>query len=815
MELQIPKQEPIMPAPKEPASNTTTTTSTEESESNIARRTRSHLRIDGFEPDDNLNFPDVDMSLYQNPDSELDPDYRKFLNQTYSAEICNTDTYTDDNDPEYVYNDDCFSHGWRFDYMAELRQDEYINQASSSTVHDNTTQQLGSSKQYITLQNAQQPQHPCSSTSQGGEPKQSSSKSNRRKIDMFDDPEFARILNQQLRQHIQLLTQTYLLTKNTTNMRNKAEEAKTHLDSYMRIFKHKTKPSNLLAAINLINNLVAPKDLYSFIRFSWRPIPVPDQVRRIIQNNPNIFIYPSLLPQVAFSFLPENKLNEKKSKINFTINEDKLLAFALNEFKGETSQYALIASLLMATKTKMQISNHIKNIKRSPGNENNPIKLYYANGQLPEIDVDSDSHLVILGPKKEPDTGGEEEKEQRPSRSQPDNKNLNKQEVIELDNKEEDRPSPVKIKFHITAYSDDSDIRPPPPPAVAQTPNNIEMRTDGKRVKLVHLPPSDIKIETPFSEIATERFVDPSEEPQISRDREERSKMIQLDMIEPPSNQTLAMQNPGISQNNGSDMMNMDLDDLMAISTTIAKQPVASVCSNNNNNTNVNASKNLKNLKMKQSMLNLMTHQFSLPSQTGGLLIQSFLRTAQMKLTERNNLHLLQLLTDLLRREGKKGKEDTQTVAIIYKEIVKFLKRIEAPMELKERLVLFLDLEQANACGLSIDYLHWMRFFEFMQHVEIYYKGDETLEKKLTRLVNALAKDDAHKVKLAVGNLVNKHPLLRRDFEALDLDEKPHPSLFICQEDFDDITKPVSLIDEFARRLPTTISNIDEFEWLW
>lgn len=658
----------------------------EEGELNIARRTRSHMRIDNFVPNDNLDFPDVDMNLYQNPNSEGDTEYKKFLNQCYSEEI-GTDTNNDENDPEYVYNDDIFSHGWRFDLneVSELHQDE--SEHGSHKTNSSSAAFLTEGRSQYSLTNLTDvPKGPLKQT--------------RRKIDMFDDPEFARILNQQLRQHIQLLTQTYLLTKNTTNMRNEAEEAKSHLESYMKIFKHKNKPSNLLPAMDLVNNLATPKDLRSSIRLSWRPLPIPEPIKTIIHENPTVFIYPSLLPQVAYSILPE-KLIPKKPKINFTINEDKLLAFALNEFKGESTPYAFIASLLMTAKTKTQISNHIKNIKRSPGNENNPIKLYYSNGELPEIDLDSDSHLVEI-----------------------------KQE-------------------------------------------------------------STLKIETPDMDVDQVQTEPPELEPQPQPEyepepgQEQDAKNEEKGQQETEVADRLACDSPNYNQELD-DMMNMDLDDLMAASTTISK----STMMNNNNSEN---NKNIKNLKLKKSMLNLMSHNFLLSSDMGDLIIYEFLKAAQNKLSERNNIHLLQLLTDLMKRETKK--EDDQTIVTIYREITKFLDKIGAPQELNERVVLFLDLDQATKCGCSLSYLHWMRFFEFMQHVELYHDGAETLDKKLSRLIDALQKDDPHKVKLAIGNLVNKHPFLKREFESLSLDEKPHPSLFICDEDFDDITEPLSMFE--------------------
>lgn len=643
----------------------------ESEEPNIAYRTRSHLRIDGFEPDDNLDFPDVDINLYQNQDSEGDTEYKKFLNQCYSLDTVNPDANTEDNDPEYVYNDDIFSHGWRYDINEVILQQQQQLEESCDVGYANFNI---SQFDRVHLQ----PQY------------ESPIKQHRRRcLDMFAEPEFARVLNHQLRQHIQLLAQTYLLTKYSTNMKDEAEDAKNYLDSYIKIFKKNSKPSNLLPTIELINNLPPPKDIRSSIRLNWRPLPIPEPIGNIIKDNPNIFIYPSLLPKVAFSVLPA-KLMPKKPKINFTLNEDKLLAYALNEFKGESSPHAFIASLLMTAKTKTQISNHIKNIKRSQGCEDNPIKVYCSEGKLPVIELTGD---YIESDRIE-------------------------QQVVDI--KEDERVLVVDV-------------------------------IDDKVLDIKHEKVLDIE---------GENFADTEDKKVVEKEEEEIETQLQVQ--------------------DQDDLMNMDLDDLVAASTTISRTSIIT-----------SSNKSTKNLQLKKSMLNLMAQNFLLSSDMGDLIIDDFLKSSQQLLSERNHFHLLQLLADLQKKKARQDGDDSRTVTI-YVEVSKFLEKISAPQELQQKLVLFLDLNQASQCGCSESFLHWMRFFKFMQHIELYHDGAEAFEKKLTRLIDALQKDDPHKIRLAIGNLVNKHPYLKREFESLSLDEKPHPSLFICDEDFDDVTEPMS-----------------------
>lgn len=672
----------------------------EDSELNIARRTRSHLRIEDFVPDDNLDqFPDVDMNLYQNNNSEIDSEYKKFCQQCFSDIGLETDTNTDDNDPSYVHNDDIFSHGWSFDLNEELHLDD----SESNKNFQNLDSTAGVQPKATGLPAISLPNSSCKS-----------SKLQRRKIDMFDEPEFARILNQQLRQHIQLLTQAYLLANSTKNPKitNKVKNVKDHLTSYMDIFKDKRKPSNLMPAMNLVNNFETPKDAKLAVRCCWRHLPIPDQAKNAIRGHPEIFMYPSLLPEVGFSIvLPkENAKSKQPSRGNFTENEDKLLVCALDEFKNEPRkrQFDYIASLLMPAKTNMQIENHIKNINRSHQTKNNPIKLYFESKRgeppvLPVIDLDSDSRVGLPYTEQSPDAA--------------------------------------------TDHIEEANIEP-----------SAEPSAEARVVE------SEVKINEP----------------------------------EPPSHQ-LAIQNPTISE----DLMNMDLDDLMAASTTISRQPTNNASNNKEKNGNV------KNLKLKQSIIDLMSHKFTMSPAMGDKLIETFLKTAQQKLSECSYIYLLQLLTNLL---GKTSKVDNiQQVKSIFKEITELLKGIQAPRELQDRVVLFLNMEQATACGCASNYLHWMRFFEFIQHVELYHEGDETFEKKLSRLIDALQKDDPHKVRLATANLISKHPLLRREFESLDLNEKPHPSLFLCQEDFDDVTEPAALYDETPPENRPELFNFENF----
>lgn len=760
----------------------------------IARRTRSQLSISDFVLVDNLDFPDVDRRLYQNADSEGDTEYKDFCRHLYgSTNESTTDANTDDNDPPYIFNDHIFSPGWRFDLDEELQQQEAALAASfanhdnnlmtNSQTRDATNITANNNNLDVDLENRAHRIDLCDSFSDQNLAVSSLStapgfkspnKHGRRKIDMFNEPEFRRVLDQQLRQHIQLLTQTYLLTKNTTNMQGEANEAKGYLFAYMKIFKNKSKPSNLLPAIELVNSYGSSRDIKSYVRLSWRHLPIPETVKTILNTRRDIFMYANLLPEVAFSLLPE-KLVAKKAKIIFTPNEDKLLAYALNEFKGETSQYAYIASLLMAAKTKMQISNHIKNIKRSPGNEDHPVKRFFSHGQLPPIDLDADVKIRDVRAlseecdASEEDDEEEEEEEEEHQEEMRDERKCDEQVIItrgEVSNAD---------KFPQVVKGPDVRLSETGPQGVEigeQKDEEPQQRAQSQHVAQI----SNFQVVEHETDNVIKQHFEFQHQQQLASPQRDPSP-------EPTSDDLPAYLDHD-------EMMNMDLDDLMAASTTISKNIINFANGGNNNNINSSniSERNIKNLKLRSSMLELLSNQFSISQGLGDLMIEDFINASKSMLSERDYLHLLQLLTDLMRKEAKRA--DSQMV--IYNEISAFMSKIETPSEIRERLVLFLNLDQATKCGCAFSYLHWMRFFEFIHHVGLHHEGD-AIEKKLTRLIDAIQKDDSHKVKLAVANLINKHPLLKREFDSLELDGKPHPSLFLCDEDFDDITEPMAI----------------------
>lgn len=607
----------------------------------IASRTRSHVRIDDSVLNDNLNLPDVDMDLYRNSELDPDPEYGKFLLQTFSGNIQDvTESQMDDTDSEYIYNNDIFSHGWRYDFNEK---------------------------------NEPKPEHNADSSTQ---------------LEVFRNPEFSRILNHQLRQHIQLLTQFYLLTKHTNDLSHKSDIAKEHLLTYAEMFEDKTMPSNLKGSLDLIQNLERPKTPHPYIRLSWRPLPVPEPVKNIIRNNPAIFPYPHLHPQNAFSRSPD-RLAQKKAKISFTPSEDKLLSLALDEFKGQPAQYQLIASLLMTAKTKTQINNHIKNIKRSPGD--NPIKSYITDGQTPEIVLPNEIQLSII-----------EEKDSM----------LDETYISDLNDEGGCSENMVTNQDHYLKI---------PETIENNAQDSFETKEDA---------PTEDKDDSPDGSAAGDKEDLPNES-----------------MID--------------------DKIPSVFCDLMTASTTISK------------NVSIIPVKNYKHLKLKKSTIDMMRSKFQMTETMGQLIVENFLESARTSMDERNYLHLLQLMSDL-RRHGQ---------TTVYQEINSFLDRVGAPNDLKVKLILLLDPELASKCGCSLEYHYWMRFLEFFHHAQQNQDSPEIYEKKLIRLVDALQKRDQHRTNLAVGNLICKHPLLKRDFESLSLDLRPHPSSYLFEEDFDDITE--------------------------
>ncbi|XP_069933671.1 YY1-associated protein 1 isoform X2 [Oryctolagus cuniculus] len=210
------------------------------------------------------------------------------------------------------------------------------------------------------------------------------------------DPAQRKRLQQQMQQHVQLLTQIHLLAASNLNLSSEASTTKIFLKElgmfaqssvalhhqFNPKFQTLFQPCNLMGAMQLI------EDFSTHVSVDWSPrktvkktaseFPcLPKQVAWILATS-KVFMYPELLPVCSL------KAKNPKHKMTFTKAEDNLLALGLKHFEGTEFPKPLISKYLLTCKTAHQLTVRIKNLNmnRAP---DNIIKFYKKTKQLPVL----------------------------------------------------------------------------------------------------------------------------------------------------------------------------------------------------------------------------------------------------------------------------------------------------------------------------------------------------------------------------------------------------------------------------------------------
>ncbi|XP_023617377.1 GON-4-like protein isoform X4 [Myotis lucifugus] len=207
------------------------------------------------------------------------------------------------------------------------------------------------------------------------------------------DPAQRKRLQQQMQQHVQLLTQIHLLSTSNPNLNSEAsttriflEELGTFAQSSIALhhqfnpkFQTLFQPCNLTGAMKLI------EDFNTHVSIDWSPrktvktackFPcLPKQVAWILATS-KVFMYPELLPVCSL------KAKNPQDKNSFTKAEDNLLVLGLKHFEGTEFPKPLISKYLLTCKTAHQLTVRIKNrsMNRAP---DNIFKFYKKTKQLP------------------------------------------------------------------------------------------------------------------------------------------------------------------------------------------------------------------------------------------------------------------------------------------------------------------------------------------------------------------------------------------------------------------------------------------------
>ncbi|XP_041430573.1 GON-4-like protein isoform X2 [Xenopus laevis] len=412
-------------------------------ESLIAFRTRSKRPLKDVpigQLEAKLKAPDITPDMYEQNTAD-DDEWKKWLISLMEDDVGNEDEGDDDDDPEYniledldepdtedLRNDravritkkevselmeelfETFQDEIGFSHVDDEGPDEDSNQEAQPNF--NTPQAIRFEEPLANLLNEQhrtvkaqleflrlrkflpksQPQGTDESTPAPEEPK--APPPAKAAPVMFLDVSQRRRLQQQMQQHIQLLSQMHLLTCQNQQLSQPAELSRMFLMELSSFaeksmmhhrmtnpqFHSAFQPWNLKEALQLLHDFhrqvleerCPPKPLK---KNASEATSLPKHVAWIMATRP-LFMYPELLPICA--------LKEKgpRDRVYFTKAEDNLLALGLKHFEGTDYYKPLISKYLVTGKSAQQLTVRIKNLtmKKTP---DNIIKFYKRTKLLP------------------------------------------------------------------------------------------------------------------------------------------------------------------------------------------------------------------------------------------------------------------------------------------------------------------------------------------------------------------------------------------------------------------------------------------------
>ncbi|KAM5293665.1 GON-4-like protein isoform 3-T7 [Glossophaga mutica] len=411
----------------------------------IAFRTRSKMPLKDVplgQLEAELQAPDITPDMYD-PNTADDEDWKMWLGGLMNDDVGNEDEADDDDDPEYNFledRDEPDTEDFRTDravritkkevngLMEELFETEnpsfpfhfpqFQDEMGFPNMEDdgpeeeervaeprpnfNTPQALRFEEPLANLLNEQhrtmkelleQLKLKKSSAKQQQEVERVKPQSEKVPQTLILDPAQRKRLQQQMQQHVQLLTQIHLLSTSNPSLNSEAsttriflEELGTFAQSSIALhqqfnpkFQTLFQPCNLMGAMTLI------EDFNTHASIDWSPrktvktgckFPcLPKQVAWILATS-KVFMYPELLPVCSL------RAKNPQDKNSFTKAEDNLLVLGLKHFEGTEFPKPLISKYLLTCKTAHQLTVRIKNrsMNRAP---DNIFKFYKKTKQLP------------------------------------------------------------------------------------------------------------------------------------------------------------------------------------------------------------------------------------------------------------------------------------------------------------------------------------------------------------------------------------------------------------------------------------------------
>uniref|UniRef100_A0A663EQX3 GON-4-like protein n=1 Tax=Aquila chrysaetos chrysaetos TaxID=223781 RepID=A0A663EQX3_AQUCH len=406
----------------------------------IAFRTRSKRPLKDVplgQLEAELRAPDITPDMYD-PNTADDEEWKRWLGGLMNDDVENEDEADDDDDPEYNFLEDLDepdTEDFRNDRAVRITKKEVnelmeelfetvsdkfgIDEMGFSNMEDegpeddenvtesrpnfNTPQALRFEEPLANLLNEQhrtvkeqleQLRMKKSSIKPPQEIEKSKPQNEKPLQSLVLDSMQRKRLQQQMQQHVQLLTQIHLLASSNPALSSEASTTRMFLSelgnfarssallrqSFNPKFQTMFQPCNLKGALQLI------EDFHAQVQVDWSPrkavkksaneFPcLPKQVAWILATR-RVFMYPELLPICSL------KANPPRDKIIFTKAEDNLLALGLKHFEGTEFPKPLISKYLLPTKTAHQLTVRIKNLNmnRAP---DNIIRYYKKTKQLP------------------------------------------------------------------------------------------------------------------------------------------------------------------------------------------------------------------------------------------------------------------------------------------------------------------------------------------------------------------------------------------------------------------------------------------------
>ncbi|XP_059363940.1 GON-4-like protein [Carassius carassius] len=208
-------------------------------------------------------------------------------------------------------------------------------------------------------------------------------------------------LQQQIQQHVQLLTQVNMLCNPVKALQSEAQTTKHFLGELLSFaeraeeersmvnpgFRSMFRVCNLQSSLNLLEELkqcpsplyLPPKPIHPNSAHSY-PL-LPAGLAWLLATR-SVFLYPELLPHCRL----DPVLHPPRSKHSYTKGEDGLLVLGLKHFAQTEFPYHLISRYLIRPKRQEQLRVRVKDMM-SPRAPPNIIKFYCQNRVVPPLPV--------------------------------------------------------------------------------------------------------------------------------------------------------------------------------------------------------------------------------------------------------------------------------------------------------------------------------------------------------------------------------------------------------------------------------------------